>query len=92
MNEDTYRIVLRHFSKSSLLDTQIDTRTADPTMLHGTTVKFKTSRLSYNTGPFQTFILRTAVAIKKKHVHVRLGTANINAYFHDTALRGCFVG
>jgi hypothetical protein len=28
----------------------------------------------------------------KKHVHVRLGTANIKAYFYDTALRGCFVG
>lgn len=28
----------------------------------------------------------------KKHVHVRLDTANIKAYFHDTALRACFVG
>jgi len=61
----TYRTVLRHFSRA-LLDTQIDVRTADPTLLHSTTVKFKTPRLSYNTSPFKTFILRTAVAIKKK--------------------------
>ena len=27
-----------------------------------------------------------------KYVHVQLGTANINAYFQDIALRGCFAG
>ena len=64
----TYCTVLRHYSRA-LLDTQIDTWAAGPTMLHGTTVKFKTTRLSYNTSPFKTFILRTAVAIKKPYTY-----------------------
>jgi hypothetical protein len=38
-------------------------------MLHGTTVTFKTPRLSYNTSHFKTFTLRTAVAIKKMYTY-----------------------
>jgi hypothetical protein len=64
----TYCTVLRHFSRA-LLYTQIDTWTVDHTMLHGMTVKFKTPRLSYNTSPFKTFILRTSVAIKKPYTY-----------------------
>jgi hypothetical protein len=47
-------------------------------MLHGTTVKFKTPRLSYNTRTFKTFILRTAVAII-----IKKG----NMYTYDSALQ-----